>query len=296
MPGRTLPSLTPAEIKSHNTAKSCYVTRGSKVYDVTSFIDDHPGGGDLILEHAGTDVSDILADPLSHQHSEAAYEILDECHIGFVSHDPSTPSKTNGDGAVKGPAEAEHVVHENGRPVYASTGMAGEEDLSVETDPNADYQRHKFLDLSKPLFPQLWYGGFSKDFYLDQVHRPRHYRGGASAPLFGNFLEPLSKTPWWVVPLVWLPCVAYASSVGFSGLDTTAERCGYWIFGVAFWTLIEYTLHRCLFHIDKSVSPLLNGLPTLSTNCRATQVSSRQSSRRVSPFPPPRYPPLFADG
>jgi 4-hydroxysphinganine ceramide fatty acyl 2-hydroxylase len=232
------------------------VTRGSKVYDVTSFIDDHPGGGDLILEHAGTDVSDILADPLSHQHSEAAYEILDECHIGFVSRDdPSAAasSKTNGtgNGTVKGPAEAEHVVHyENGRPVYASTGMAGEEDLSVETDPNADYQRHKFLNLSKPLFPQLWYGGFSKDFYLDQVHRPRHYRGGASAPLFGNFLEPLSKTPWWVVPLVWLPCVAYLSSVGFSGLDTTAELCGYWIFGVAFWTLIEYTLHRCLFHLD----------------------------------------------
>merc|ERR1712093_854608 len=33
-----------------------------------------------------------------------------------------------------------------------------------------------------------WHVGFSKDFYLEQIHRPRHYKGGESAPLFGNFL------------------------------------------------------------------------------------------------------------
>lgn len=56
MPGRVLPKLTPAEVESHDNAQSCYVTLGSKVYDITSFVDDHPGGGDLILEYAGKDV------------------------------------------------------------------------------------------------------------------------------------------------------------------------------------------------------------------------------------------------
>src|SRR6266536_3122109 len=99
----------------------------------------------------------------------------------------------------------------NGVAVYASTGMSSEEDLTKETDLVNDYKTHKFLDLNKPLLMQVWFGGFSKEFYLVQVHRPRHYKGGESAPLFGNFLEPLSKTPWWVVPLVWLPLVSYGT-------------------------------------------------------------------------------------
>ena len=51
MPGRTLPTITQAEVKAHNTAESCYVTIGTKVYDITAFVEDHPGGGDLILEY-----------------------------------------------------------------------------------------------------------------------------------------------------------------------------------------------------------------------------------------------------
>jgi 4-hydroxysphinganine ceramide fatty acyl 2-hydroxylase len=53
MPGRTLPTILQADVESRNTAKSCYVTLGTNVYDITSFLDDHPGGGDLILEYGG---------------------------------------------------------------------------------------------------------------------------------------------------------------------------------------------------------------------------------------------------
>ncbi|KAL1978170.1 hypothetical protein VTN31DRAFT_1029 [Thermomyces dupontii] len=238
MPGKPLPTFTQAEVRSHNSKKSCFVTIGSKVYDVTGFLDDHPGGADLILQHAGSDVTKIMRDPISHIHTEAAYEILEECHVGFLESDDkssATTAETNG----------------SGPRVYASTGMASEEDLSKETDIVADYRTHKFLDLSKPLFPQLWYGGFSKEFYLSQVHRPRHYKGGESAPLFGNFLEPLSKTPWYLVPIIWLPCVAYGTAVGLSGFNNYVLAAGYWLFGLFFWTLVEYVMHRFLFHIDK---------------------------------------------
>lgn len=253
MPGKLLPSFSRADIESHNTAKSCYVTLGSKVYDVTSFIDDHPGGGDLILEYAGGDVQEILEDPISHEHSEAAYEILDDCHIGFL--DGSSPSKTIANGAAKvsgldGVAER----GSNGDAVYTSTGMSKAEDLSVETDLTEDYRTHKFLDLNRALFPQLWFGGFDKTFYLEQVHRPRHYKGGASAPVFGNFLEPLSKTPWWVIPSLWLPAVGYGCSLGVTNLSSSIEAAAYFLFGLFVWTLLEYTLHRCLFHIDKYVT------------------------------------------
>ena len=250
MPGRTLPTFTRAEVESHDSAKSCYVTIGNKVYDVTEFADDHPGGAELVLEYAGKDVKDILQDPTSHTHSDAAYEVLDESLVGFV-----LPNKTvaTEELAINGSAEKltgdASVGETEDTHVHPRTGMSCAEDLSKDTDASTDFQKHKFLDLSRPLLPQIWCGGFSKEFYLDQVHRPRHYRGGKSAPLFGNFLEPLSLTPWWVVPTIWLPCVAYGTKVASQGLSGTATT-GYWFLGAFLWTLIEYAMHRFLFHID----------------------------------------------
>lgn len=239
MPGRTLPSFTREEVESHNTSKSCFVTHRGNVYDLTDFADDHPGGGDLLYEYAGKDVEDILKDPDSHVHSESAYDVLDESLVGFL-----VSSKAGSNGS------AQKSNGQNGQYVHPRTGMSSAEDLSKDTDYNADYKKHKFLDLSRPLFPQLWFGGFSKEFYLDQVHRPRHYKGGDSAPLFGNFLEPLSKTAWWVIPTIWLPAIAYGLYRARLGLTSNWSVAGYFSIGVFAWTLIEYVMHRFLFHLD----------------------------------------------
>ncbi|KAF4982363.1 hypothetical protein FZEAL_1997 [Fusarium zealandicum] len=252
MPSRTLPTFTRAEVEAHNSKDSCYVSIGTKVYDVTDFADDHPGGADLVLDYAGRDIKDILEDPDSHTHSEAAYDVLDDSLVGFLVSSKATNGHANGhangNGAAKLPngnsaTTSQPIIHPR-------TGMACEEDLSKETDYTQDYKSHKFMDLSRPLFPQIWFGGFSKEFYLDQVHRPRHYKGGQSAPLFGNFLEPLSKTPWWLIPTIWLPCIAYGLYRASQGYDSQLYTAAWWVLGVFFWTIIEYALHRFLFHLD----------------------------------------------
>ena len=263
MPGRILPTILAADIQSRNTPKSCYVTIGTKVFDITPFLDDHPGGGSLILEHGGKDVAEIMGDIISHLHSEAAYEILDEHLVGFVATEPvlktateskeptsilPLPPSKSGAEELKTNGAAQDTV---AREIYANTGMSSADDLTVETDPTLDYRAHKFLDLERPLLMQIWRGGFTKEFYLEQVHRPRHYKGGESAPLFGNFLEPLSKTPWWVIPIVWLPPVAYGTTLAFQNISNPLVAAAYWLFGLCIWTLVEYTLHRGLFHVDK---------------------------------------------
>jgi 4-hydroxysphinganine ceramide fatty acyl 2-hydroxylase len=257
MPGRTLPTIPQADVASHNTTKSCYVTVGTKVYDITPFLDDHPGGGDLIVEYGGKDVQDIMDDTTSHFHSESAWEILDDYLVGFVTTEAVMKSVTDSthpaDIVPLPPSDAgAEQLRKDGvnQPLYQNTGMSSADDLSKETDASSDYRTHKFLDLNKPLLMQVWRGGFTKEFYLEQVHRPRHYKGGDSAPLFGNFLEPLSKTPWWVVPTVWLPQVAYGTYLSGRGLSTVGLT-SYWITGLFIWTLVEYVLHRFLFHLDQ---------------------------------------------
>ena len=267
MPGIQLPTIPTHDVASHNSEKSCYVTVGANVYNVTSFLPDHPGGGDLILEYGGKDISEIMGDEISHIHSEAAYEILEENLIGFVASEatieavaehgrpddivPMPPNKA-GMAAMKANGAIGEV--DQSKPIFAATGLSGVEDLTKETDLKADYEVHRFLDLNKPLLMQVWNGGFTKEFYLQQVHRPRYYSKGDSAPLFGNFLEPLSKTAWYIIPIVWLPLVAYGSFLAYQGLPSFFQTAAYWLIGLTLWTLVEYGLHRGLFHVDKCAS------------------------------------------
>ena len=263
MPGRPLPTILSNDVASRNSKKSCYVTMGTSVYDVTLFLDQHPGGGNLILEYGGRDITEIMGDEISHSHSESAYEFLEDYRVGFVATEPimKTVAKSDNpqdilpfppnEAGIKELKEDDVLEEvEPGKLVYRATGMSSEADLHRNTDTRADFRKHGFLDLDKPLLMQVWRGGFSKDFYLEQVHRPRNYNNGASAQLFGNFLEPLSKTPWWLVPIVWLPPVFYVSFLAYQQLPTI-QWASYWLFGFGLWSLVEYGLHRGLFHVDK---------------------------------------------
>ncbi|KAI9272560.1 delta-6-fatty acid desaturase [Sporodiniella umbellata] len=57
-----------------------FIIIDSKVYDVTEFIEDHPGGAQVLLTHVGKDASDVF----HAMHPESAYEILNNYFVGDV--------------------------------------------------------------------------------------------------------------------------------------------------------------------------------------------------------------------
>ena len=50
-------TFTIQEVGKHNNDKDCYVVLHSKVYDVTAFLNEHPGGKKAIMLYAGKDAS-----------------------------------------------------------------------------------------------------------------------------------------------------------------------------------------------------------------------------------------------
>ncbi|KAI8618151.1 acyl-CoA dehydrogenase/oxidase [Chytriomyces sp. MP71] len=53
-------TFTVAELASHSTAESAFLAIDGKVYDVTDFLDAHPGGARILLPVLGSDASDAF--------------------------------------------------------------------------------------------------------------------------------------------------------------------------------------------------------------------------------------------
>ena len=46
-------SFEPEEVQKHTNEKSLWVVIHNKVYDITDFLEEHPGGEEVMLEHGG---------------------------------------------------------------------------------------------------------------------------------------------------------------------------------------------------------------------------------------------------
>jgi len=46
------------ELGQHKTEKDCWIGIHGKVYDITKFLSDHPGGPETVLEVAGTNATE----------------------------------------------------------------------------------------------------------------------------------------------------------------------------------------------------------------------------------------------
>ncbi|XP_057536525.1 dihydroceramide fatty acyl 2-hydroxylase FAH2-like [Amaranthus tricolor] len=101
------------------------------------------------------------------------------------------------------------------------------------------------VDLNQPLVFQVGYLG---EDYDEWIHQPIVSKEGPR--FFANdILEILTRTKWWVIPIVWLPVVCYLVSVSLQRSLTAAQAATTLVFGVLIWSLLEYTLHRFLFHV-----------------------------------------------
>eukprot|EP00249_Psilotum_nudum_P010868 c22817_g1_i1 orf=305-679(+) len=75
---KKLGTYTLEEVSKHNTRTDCWIIIKDKVYDVTSYVEEHPGG-DAILNHAGDDSTKGFYGP---QHASRVFDMVDEFYIG----------------------------------------------------------------------------------------------------------------------------------------------------------------------------------------------------------------------
>jgi cytochrome b involved in lipid metabolism len=79
-------SFSMSDVAKHNNENDCWIVIDGKVYDVTSYIESHPGGK-IMANFCGQDGSAafVTKGKKNKPHSPAAYEILKTLYIGDLS-------------------------------------------------------------------------------------------------------------------------------------------------------------------------------------------------------------------
>jgi len=245
------------EVSLHHSLTDCWCVVGGVVYDVTEFLEAHPGGAELILRQGGKDVTSVMSDDAWHRHSKSAYALLKQYKIGVLQGSINDPLLVKDDNLPNVDDEEEELL------------MTGYKEELLDWEKGMVAQVHKL-------------GAEYKKWVYSPVNKQLR--------LFNSDVcEFFSKTPWYVVPIIWLPVVLYCVVVAsyemhgevtskYLGDSTTSNDEGSSIFrsgaaqyaltallvsclfgiGVPLWTLIEYLLHRYLFHIEpRGDSPFL---------------------------------------
>ncbi|ALC48477.1 CG3566 [Drosophila busckii] len=71
-----------ATVQQHNKANDLWMVIDNKVYDVTKFRDEHPGGADALIDVAGRDATKDFNDV---GHSAEAREMLKKYFVGNLA-------------------------------------------------------------------------------------------------------------------------------------------------------------------------------------------------------------------
>lgn len=80
--------FTYAQVAEHSTKKDLYLVIHDKVYNTTAFVDEHPGGEEVLLDVGGQDATEAFEDV---GHSDEAREILEGLLIGNLKRKDGDP-------------------------------------------------------------------------------------------------------------------------------------------------------------------------------------------------------------
>lgn len=211
-------ALTRKVVSHHNAPNDAWVIYKNCVYDVTLFLESHPGGMDILLDKLGKDVTEVMesgqGDRL-HSHSPFAYKLLAKYKIGELV--DWEEGKEVLDGNVD-PLSGETLVHWD-RPILHQVGMLGDRyHRWIHSFPTTDHTVKMFTS---------------------------------------DLVEQTTKCPWYVPLLFWIPliiaeCAHYVILVGGAKELRPLFIAIIAISGVLCWSLFEYLLHRFVFHVQTS--------------------------------------------
>ena len=165
-----------AEVEQfYQTTKQKVIIFEGAVYDVGSYISQHPGGADKIQEFLGKCIDEPFEDAGHTKSARLIFRDLDR--IGFIEGESNDKIDT-----------------------IIPKGLDG-----------FDLQSKLKFDYSKGLYKQMLDANLKWDDYIQFINEPKHLVNPVrDIKIFNNkFMELFTMTPWYAIPLGWLPLIVY---------------------------------------------------------------------------------------
>jgi 4-hydroxysphinganine ceramide fatty acyl 2-hydroxylase len=71
-----LPTYDMNEVRKHDSEGDAWIVIEGYVHDVSEFLQEHPGGKDIIMDHLGKDASEVFTSEKVHVHGNIAFKML----------------------------------------------------------------------------------------------------------------------------------------------------------------------------------------------------------------------------
>ncbi|RSH84525.1 uncharacterized protein EHS24_006047 [Apiotrichum porosum] len=89
--------FTLEDLQAHKSREDLYLLISGKVYDATQFLDEHPGGDEVLLEEAGRDGTEAFEDV---GHSDEARDMLVKMFVGNFDGPTKSSAKASAGGST----------------------------------------------------------------------------------------------------------------------------------------------------------------------------------------------------
>ena len=197
------------------------------VYDVSEYVDQHPGGSELIENEYGKNIDEPFEDA---EHTKSARNIFRDLPIVGKMKESDT-SSTNSSTEDK---------KEKKTGKQGLTGLYGNE-------LNSKIQ----FDYTKSLFWQLVQTDWSYEDYMQYINEPKHLVNPVRNLWLFDFqpLEIVTMTPAWLIPVAYAP-LCYWCWLKVPEENSILLNIVLFIAGFANWSFLEYVLHRFFFHME----------------------------------------------
>eukprot|EP01117_Protostelium_nocturnum_P001016 TRINITY_DN11339_c0_g1_i1.p1 TRINITY_DN11339_c0_g1~~TRINITY_DN11339_c0_g1_i1.p1 ORF type:complete len:567 (-),score=223.66 TRINITY_DN11339_c0_g1_i1:63-1739(-) len=153
------------EVAKHNTEKDCWVVIDGKVYDVTSFLPEHPGGKKVVVNVSGKDAS---AKFWSLHGPEVLKEHGPKLLIGSVGN-----SSKSSENPPKNAEKSQKSVEKSTKNEQKPNKSVENGSKTVEKAEKSQVGRHPKYGQLVPYGDPLWYSGVFSPYYNESHHRFR---------------------------------------------------------------------------------------------------------------------------
>ncbi|KAI0773421.1 cytochrome b5 [Irpex lacteus] len=107
--------ITFDELKANSKKDKIYILLHGKVYDVTKFLDEHPGGDEVILAEAAKDATEAFEDV---GHSDEARALLKDLYVGEFEKDGELKIKSSTKSSYSSSPAVNNAVQQGSNLMY----------------------------------------------------------------------------------------------------------------------------------------------------------------------------------